>query len=393
LRSTETIDEARRLMQICNACRYCEGYCAVFPAMELRRVFSTGDLSYLANLCHDCRACYYACPYAPPHEFSLNLPQTMAKLRAESYQEFAWPHSLAGLFRRNGTLVCVATSLSIMLVLILSAQLNPAAIHGQSLDSPGAFYAVVPEPVMVGVAGITFLFALLAMSVGFLNFWRESGGGPVARVRPLLQALSDVLTLRNLGGDGYGCNNRDEAFSQTRRYFHQAMFYGFSLCFVSTCTAAVYEHVLGRVAPYAFLSLPVLFGTAGGIGMLAGAAGLLWVKAAADPGPMAKTLLGADYALMLLLFLSAGTGLLLLALRHTAAMSVLLSLHLGVILSLFLVLPYTKFVHGIYRSAALLRNAAERPKPYFGSAGTGAAEQSRGVQRQRKATGHEHFRE
>src|SRR6202030_1353710 len=105
------------------------------------------------------------------------------------------------------------------------------------------------------------------------------------------------------------------------------------------------------------------------------------------------SLLGADYALILLLFISAASGLLLLALRYTAAMSVLLSLHLGVILSLFLVLPYTKFVHGIYRSAALLRNAAERPKPYFGSAGTGAAEQSRGGPPQRKATGHEHFRE
>ena len=38
----------------------------------------------------------------------------------------------------------------------------------------------------------------------------------------------------------------------------------------------------------------------------------------------------------------------------------LLAAHLGVILALFLVLPYSKFVHGIYRSAALLRNAAER---------------------------------
>ena len=29
-----------RQMSICNACRYCEGYCAVFPAMELRRTFA-----------------------------------------------------------------------------------------------------------------------------------------------------------------------------------------------------------------------------------------------------------------------------------------------------------------------------------------------------------------
>src|ERR1700736_3722847 len=81
MQTTEVVQDARRAMEICNACRYCEGFCAVFPAMELRREFSNGDLSYLANLCHNCRACYYSCQYAPPHEFGLNLPRTLAELR------------------------------------------------------------------------------------------------------------------------------------------------------------------------------------------------------------------------------------------------------------------------------------------------------------------------
>ena len=96
--------------------------------------------------------------------------------------------------------------------------------------------------------------------------------------------------------------------------------------------------------------------------MVVGCAGLLWVKIVRDPTPDAKDLLGADYALLTLLFLAAATGLLLLGLRNTAAMGIVLALHLGVILSVFLMLPYSKFVHGLYRSAALLRNAAERPK-------------------------------
>ena len=50
--------EAKRQMEICNACRYCEGYCAVFPAMALRRDFAAGDLTHLANLCHGCKGCY-----------------------------------------------------------------------------------------------------------------------------------------------------------------------------------------------------------------------------------------------------------------------------------------------------------------------------------------------
>jgi citrate/tricarballylate utilization protein len=346
-------------MEICNACRYCEGFCAVFPAMELRRAFTNGDLSYIANLCHDCRGCYYACQYAPPHEFALNLPQAMSRLRAETYAEYAWPRPLAGLFRSNGTVVSLVTSLAIALALVLASRLQSPAILYQPHQGPGAFYAVIPESVMIAVGGITFGFAVLALAMGFLSFWRDTGAASPAPARPLWKALKDVLTLRNLGGGGDGCNDRDEAFSQTRRYSHQAMFYGFALCFLSTCTAAVYEHILGRVAPYPFLSLPVLLGTAGGIGMLLGTAGLLGVKMASDPAPAAKDLLGADYALLMLLFLAAATGLVLLALRDSAAMGILLALHLGVILSLFLVLPYSKFVHGIYRSAALLRHGAE----------------------------------
>lgn len=353
-------------MEICNACRYCEGYCAVFPAMELRREFSNGELSYLANLCHDCRGCYYACPYTPPHEFLLNLPQTFTRLRAETYAEYAWPPPLAGAFRRNGTLVALVTAASITLVLALTAKLQAPATLYQAQNGPGAFYAVIPEAAMIGVASVTLLFALCALAMGCVKFWRDAGGGTVTAA-PLGQALGDVLTLRNLGGgggsaagNGHGCNDRDETFSQTRRIAHQTLFYGFLLCFASTCSAAIYEHVLGRLAPYPLLSLPVILGLAGGIGMIIGTAGLMWVKIARDSAPVARALMGADYALLLLLFLAAATGLALLAWRETTAMGLLLALHLGVILAFLVLLPYSKFVHSVYRSAALLRNATER---------------------------------
>jgi citrate/tricarballylate utilization protein len=64
LSETDTVVEARRQMEICNACRYCEGYCAVFPAMAMRREFTGADLTHLANLCHGCKGCYHACQYA-----------------------------------------------------------------------------------------------------------------------------------------------------------------------------------------------------------------------------------------------------------------------------------------------------------------------------------------
>ena len=52
------VDEARRQIEICNACRYCEGFCAVFPAMTRDKSFAAPQLLHLANLCHNCRGCY-----------------------------------------------------------------------------------------------------------------------------------------------------------------------------------------------------------------------------------------------------------------------------------------------------------------------------------------------
>jgi citrate/tricarballylate utilization protein len=364
LRSSDARQDAGRAMQVCNACRYCEGFCAVFPAMELRREFSGADLTYLANLCHNCRACFYACQYAPPHEFGINLPRTLTALRAETWEEYAWPGFLAGLFRRNGTVVALAAALAIAVLLLLTGLLrDPAVLYGVH-TGPGAFYVVIPSGAMVSVAGATFSFSIVALIAGAVRFWRGTGSGPFPRPRAWVRALSDVATLRNLGGGGDGCNEKDEGFSQARRWLHHALFYGFALCFASTTVAAIYEHGLGRLSPFPLLSLPVLLGTAGGLGMTVGTAGMLWFKIAADPEPGApRPLLGTEFAFVLLILLTAVTGLALLGLRATAAMGTVLAVHLGCVLALFLVMPYSKFVHGVYRGAALLRNAVEQAAP------------------------------
>jgi citrate/tricarballylate utilization protein len=366
MRETDAVADARRAMEVCNACRYCEGFCAVFPAMTLRRDFEAGDLSYLANLCHNCRGCYYACQYAPPHPFNINLPEAFAQVRAETYEEYAWPAPMRGLFRHNGNLIALTTAVLIAVVLIACmAIVDPAILYTPQIG-PGAFYRVIPWWVMVLISGATFGFAVLALIMGFRNFWRDTGGKPgeLTQGRPLAMALHDIFTLRNLGGGGGGCNDRDEAFSDALRRFHHLMFYGFLLCFASTTTATFYDHYLGHPAPYPFWALPVQLGFWGGIGMVIGLGGLIWVKITADPAPQARNLLGSEYALLTLLFLVAGTGLLLLGLRHTGAMGVILAVHLGTVFAFFLLTPYSKMVHGVYRSAALLRHALERnPSP------------------------------
>src|SRR5947209_5233381 len=201
LRSPEAAEQARRFVEICNACRYCEGYCAVFPAIELRRQFTSGDLAYLANLCHDCRACYYSCQYAPPHEFALNLPKAFSDLRLETYERYAWPRPLAALFRRNGI---AASVLALLCTVLFAWMAKTPSRSAAGSENAGAFYAVVSEGVMIAISGAAFLFAVLALGFGLANFWRDTSSSSGMRVSSLLAAFKDVLILRNLGGGGDG---------------------------------------------------------------------------------------------------------------------------------------------------------------------------------------------
>jgi len=173
-----------------------------------------------------------------------------------------------------------------------------------------------------------------------------------------------VLRLKYLdGGHGQGCNEQDDRFTLWRRRFHHATFYGFGLCLAATCVATLYHYAWGWKAPYGFGSLPVVLGTLGGLGLLIGPAGLAWLhlkrhRQHGDPAQQAM-----DFGLIALLFFTSLTGLALLAWRDTAAMWLLLAVHLGFVMALFLTLPYGKFAHGIYRSAALLKWAIERRLP------------------------------
>jgi citrate/tricarballylate utilization protein len=147
-----------------------------------------------------------------------------------------------------------------------------------------------------------------------------------------------------------------------RRNFHHAVFYGFWLCLASTTIAFGYDHVLGQPAPYPFFSVPVLTGTFGGLALLAGSAGLLYLKRRMDRAPASIDSLGMGVGFTVLLFLTSATGFLLLLLRSSAAMGVLLTVHLGCVAGLFITMPNGKFVHAVYRYGALLKNAPEQPR-------------------------------
>ena len=362
MHGSKTLEEANRLMTVCNSCRYCEGLCAVFPAMEMRRAFSDGDLNYLANLCHACGACYVDCQFAPPHAFNVNVPKTLAIARAECYAAYAWPRVLSWLFARNALVISVVAALSVAAFIFGFAVWNDRWMLYGAHTGPGAFYALMPHNKMALLFGAVFLYAILALVKSVRAFWRDIGEpiGMRAEVTTIWQAIKDAGQLRYLDGGGVGCFNQDERPTDGVKIFHHFTFYGFLLCFASTCVATSYHYLLWREAPYPWWDLPVVLGSLGGIGLLIGPAGLLILKARRDEVLIDKARTGMDTAFLVMLFLTSLTGISLLACRDTAAMGPLLALHLGVVFALFITLPYSKFVHGLYRFVALVRYAMER---------------------------------
>ena len=352
--------EVGRVLQICNACRYCEGFCAVFPAMTRRLEFPQADIHYLANLCHGCGACLHACQYAPPHEFAVNVPRAMAQVRASTYADYAWPPAFGKLYERNGRTVALALGLGVALFRVLALARNGTLWHA---PLAGDFYAVFPHNLMVGLFAPIFIFACLALGLGVARFWRDVAPGATSAAAAG-ETLQNVLRLKYLdGGHGEGCNEADDRFTLWRRRFHHATFYGFLLCFAATCVGTLYHYLFGWQAPYALTSLPVLLGTAGGIGLLAGPLGLLALNIRRHPDQGDPAQKPMDHGLIWLLFCTSLTGLALLAWRGTGAMALLLALHLGFVMALFLTMPYGKFAHGIFRAAALLKWAIERRQP------------------------------
>ncbi|SNT30896.1 tricarballylate utilization 4Fe-4S protein TcuB [Tropicimonas sediminicola] len=349
----DLLQEARRQAEICNACRYCEGYCSVFPALHQKRVFTDGDITQLANLCHNCRGCYYACQYTAPHEFDLNLPKALAEVRRDSWERFAWPAPAARAFHTHGTMIAAASVLGFALLFLAIRAIGSAGGEG--------FYAALSHNAMVAIFAPAFLFPLASLAVGLRRYWRSVGG---ARIRwaHLVGAFGMVAKMKDLAaGHGDGCNFEEEdRFSHARRYAHQLVMYGFLLCFAATSAGTVMHYGFGLHAPYGLFSLPKLLGVPGGVMLAAGTGWIAWLKLSADREVGDATAWGGEMGFVLLLGFVAVSGLALYALGGTGAMPLMLALHLGAVLSFFLLTPYTKMAHGFYRLAALVRDAQRK---------------------------------
>lgn len=345
-------EEARRQIEICNACRYCEGFCSVFPAMTRQKMFADGDLTHLANLCHNCRGCHYACQYTAPHEFALNIPAALAEVRTQSWERLARPRALARLFQERGTALAGLLVAALAVFFWVIANFRPQGGQG--------FYAHLAHGAMVAIFVPAFIAPLILIALSLRDYWAEVGGGRV-RSSHLLKAGHMAARMVNLnGGHGDGCNfENGDRFSQKRRIHHQLVMWGFLLCFAATGSGTVMHYVFDWPAPYGFWTPPKLLGVPGGIMLLTGCIGLGWLKLKADPDLGARRVWGGEMAFILLLALTAFSGLALYAATGSSLVGPLLAVHLSAVMTLFLLMPFSKMVHGFFRFAALVAEAGK----------------------------------
>ena len=368
----ELFTEAQRQLNICNACRFCEGYCAVFPALERRVVLGADDITHLANLCHDCRACFHACMYAPPHEYAVNPPEILSQVRRASYDGYAhpgpwpaWLHGSAWLrgpawlrvpawLRGRGALATAATGVVAALVVIIALTAGIDALW-----SHGGPYQVISYPALLVIVLLPCAWSAAVMLRATARYWHDTHGPlrDLADWSALRKALVYAASLRYQRGRGE-CTYPGENPSPARRRLHAAVFYGFAACSAATVSAAFMQDVMGIPPPYPLLSVPVITGTAGGLAMIAGCTGLTALKRRTDQAPAA-----ADYGLLIGLGLLAFTGMLTLLLRATPAYGLVLVAHLATIVVCFAVVPYTRFMHAVFRFLAILADNIERRRP------------------------------
>lgn len=349
------LDEATRQFTICNACRYCEGYCPVWPAAHMRTLITNPDSVYLSNLCYDHRDCYYACPFVEPtHEFALNIPKVTRQVRKETYR------NLTADFTSTAARKASLLALTIMPVIAIWL------IFFHNVYSPGAFsfYNLVPKITTIVASTLlsVYLIVLMALFVKrYVGIIEQDSGKAISGtpgylgIKNIFGTIKDVIIHRWFSDIHYPSDGE----SNLRKLNHALIFFGFGLDFLSTTLGFLYEDIMKIPSPYGLFSPVVMAGLAGGLMIAIGAVSSLSVRSYSSGKQDFMEISGFDtlFAIMLLLVAVTGISVLMTRLYSTTVISYTsLLVHYSIIYILFVTTPFTSnFLHIAARFTSLLK--------------------------------------
>jgi quinone-modifying oxidoreductase subunit QmoC len=291
-------------------------------------------------LCHQCGDCNERCPRdARPGD-------VLQSLRSKVIETLAFPGligRLVGNVRRTWPILLGVPWLFWLLLWAVGEIKVPAGGHVHAYEdfvSHGVLYAVY-----FPVAG----WVMLAAVVGGLRFWREMGKG-AERKGPFLSGfwpvIGDILAHKSFGS----CDK-----VSIRRWAHLALFWGFVGAAVTSALLIYAIYVMRAEMPLALGHPFKILGNLSAVLLVVGGV-LLAASRFGTHRSLIKTS-AFDLFFLGVLALVIATGVIVEAARlvlPAAAASLLYTVHLGVVLTLFLTFPYSKFAHMLYRTLALV---------------------------------------
>ena len=337
-------DEARRQFDICNACRYCEGYCAVWDEMENMKIFSNTNIQHLANLCHDCRECYTVCPFTEPHEFNLNIPKVLSNVRYETYIHNIKPKFMEKAATHQNYLWLSAIVLSLLSVFSIG-YIN---VNGNLFAYDNLFLIIHIFPVLQFkiFSIILYTYVIVLWTLEANSYWNSiNSGKDNKKITPhsIVSALYDTFSHKYFKGGGAGCSYPQDNSGKFRLIFHPMVFFGFIIDLIAI---SFYGHL--------DIYLIIVY-MAGSLLMSIGAISLLLAKLYSNRELANKQLLYMDYPFTTIMFLTGITGFIFPIISGYDIFSLIFMFHLCFIATIFLIAPFGKFIHPVYRFLSILK--------------------------------------
>ena len=355
----------------CYQCATCSSVCELAPAdapFPRRQVLLAqwGMFDQLMGdpgvwLCHQCNDCSVRCPrdVAPG--------DVMASLRAMIVEKLAFPNafgSLVGNVKKTWPLLVFGPILFWMVLLGVATQFQMGEVHHGLVPGPsmGQFFydQYVPHYLIYGVYFSAVGWVCLALFTSGMKFWKMMGDKQ-ARSGNFIGAIIGVFIAIALHNKFSSC---DRGVAK-RRWGHFLVMWGFIGAAVTSGFAVVYLYRdtvffswlnLQYAYPVPITHWVKLLGNFSAIILVIGGI-LLFVNRMAASDRLVGATTAFDRFFLWVVLAVIGTGVFteifrFMALDPMVGLTVYI-VHLGVVLCLFLTLPYSKFAHILYRTLAM----------------------------------------
>ncbi len=298
----------------------------------------------LVWVCHNCRDCSSYCPRgAKPGEL-------LSAVRDYTITHFAWPRPFARLFNDAKYLPLLFAIPAVILLVALGIEGHLHIPEGEIVYSK-LFSIHILEYLYIPVS----FFGFIAGLMGMRRYWTGISAHRAGESPRRTMAEAAVLTGKEILSH---TQFRKCSVEGKRYYGHLPMLYGFLGAFATTTLVTLYYYLFDRLTPLPLYDPVKILGNVSAVLLLYGCARL--VARRFEKGPEERNNLPSsyfDWLFLGLLTAVAVTGTLTELTRLSGAAGIAYPtyfIHLCLIFMLLGYMPYSKFAHLFYRTAAMV---------------------------------------